>query len=166
MTRYSVSVHVGENQYYIHDENQIGEEKFRPDHNGVVRITEQGGLHVIAGTNTGSIRVTVDLLDEEPDLTLDDWDEVVDVGYRATTDNARLASYPGAPVHGLPALSHAGHGSYRVRFHMRGRDDPRNENPFTVVEEHRIAVWPSPWRSTKIHKATDDTGRRYRERRR
>ncbi|MCA2211691.1 hypothetical protein [Jidongwangia harbinensis] len=163
MTRYSVSVHVGENQYYIQDENQAGETQFRPDRNGVVRVTEHGGLHVIAGTNTGSLRLTVDLLDEEPCLELDGWDEAADVGYRATTDNARLAGYPGAPVQGIPAVSHAGPGSYRIRFHMRGRDDPRNENPFTVVEEHRIAVWPSPWRSTTVHKATDDTGRRHRQ---
>lgn len=158
MPRYSGTVHVHEGQYYISDGDQSPYPPYREPPTGLVALAVGGGLRISSGTNTGRVQLVIDLRTDEPAVPLADWDEIVDVSYTSVTGNTRLYTFGGAPTPELPLLSHAGPGEYRLRFHARHRDDPRNASPLTTVEEHEITVWPGPAGPTVIHKATDAYG--------
>ncbi|MEN3611659.1 hypothetical protein AAH979_19130 [Plantactinospora sp. ZYX-F-223] len=162
MTRYDGKIHVYEHQYYLHDSVQTATPPYRLDDTGLARFAEDGGIQVISGANTGSLAMSVDLVEAAPPVPFDDWDEIVEVSYATTTGDAQLLGWPATPQRWLPAISHAGPGSYRLRFHARDRDDPRNARPFEIVEAHHLAVWPGPPAPTVAHKYTDATGRYWR----
>lgn len=158
MPRYSGTVHVYEGQYYLWDGDQSPYPPYREPPTGLVALAVGGGISVSSATNTGHVRLAIELRTDEPPVPSDDWDEIVDVSHVSVVGDTRLYAWGGAPTPDLPSLSHAGPGEYRLRFHARHRDDPRNASPFTTVEEHEITVWPAPAGPTVVHKATDAFG--------
>jgi hypothetical protein len=164
MCRYSGQVQVYEFQYYLRDSRQAPRPPYRENTTGLVKLAADGGIHVIAGTSTGSIQLTIEL-HSMPPATVDweDWEEIVEVSYHTAVGDTQARGSCGlAPDPGLPVLSFLGPGNYRIRVHALGRDDPRNQNPFTTVERHHLAVWPGPMAKTVIHQATDEFGRCWR----
>ncbi|MEO3742577.1 hypothetical protein [Plantactinospora sp. B5E13] len=161
ISRHSGYVHVSELQYYLHDADQSPYPPYGED-TGLATLGRGGGITISCGTNTGNIHCTVELYDDEPPLSMAEWDEIVDVDYRTEVGDTRLHTFGGRPAEGFPVLSHTGPGDYRIRFRARNRDDPANKNPYTSVEEHHISVWPGSVGHLLVHKATDEFGERMR----
>lgn len=164
MCRYSGQVHVYEFQYYLRDSRQAPFPPYRENTTGLVKLAADGGIHVIAGTSTGNIQLSVELSSMPPATVAgEDWDEIVEVSYHSAVGDARVHGVCGLPLDpGLPVLSFLGPGNYRIRVHALGRDDPRNQNPFTTVERHHLVVWPGPIAGTVIYQARDEFGRCWR----
>ncbi|MFY1691093.1 hypothetical protein [Plantactinospora sp. WMMB782] len=150
-------------QYYLSEEGQDPYPPYLGDPNGLVYLAEGGGIQILTGANTGMINLTVDLLDAAPPMAAAGWDEIVEVSYTSQQGRALVLGWPAKPVNGLPPVSAGGPGHYRIRFHARHRDDARNLDPLTVVEEHYIAAWPARRGPVELHKLSDEFGQRYRE---
>lgn len=124
------------------------------------------GACIVSGLHTGRIGIVVETWSGTPPLELDGWDDVVDVPYTATTDEALIAELDADPRADLPNLITAGPSTYRLRISVRGRDAgreldhlKRDEDP---VEEHRVQAWPAPPLAETVHKATDHVGAYWR----
>lgn len=132
------------------------------------RLTAAGQFAVImTGTETGGLTVTVDVRTGPPaDVDLIGWDDIVEVSLSLPGDRPVVTS--DRPEAGLPDLTEAQPGPFRVRVHARGRDAGYervmidfDEAP---VEEHLIIVWPAAVAPETVHKLTDQTGREIRHR--
>jgi hypothetical protein len=66
-------------------------------------------------------------------------------------DSPNWGDGPAAAVRPAPSPT----GAYRVRVHVRGRDDAQHDGG---PEEHLIAIWPSPVTGAVVWRATDDVG--------
>ncbi|MFC0042211.1 hypothetical protein [Actinomadura rayongensis] len=121
--------------------------------------------------------VTVELLDQPPPLSTGSWKDVVDINVPAPAGELRVTGLTAETdaEHLLPALSHAGPGTYRLRVHARGRDtDPAAsenydwdaveedvvddyddaEDQTDPADEFLIAVWPASHAPPVSHKLT------------
>lgn len=166
MSKATAIVPVSYNQYYIGGEIFDVEAGEYTGFYGLVAALDAPGRFavpgqfavVMTGTETGDVRVSVDIRATTPqEVDLDAWDEVVEVslslpGRRrgVTTFNVDDFDLPNFPEPG----------PYRVRVHARGRDQGQDlliveDNP---VEEHLILVWPAPPTPEAVHKLTDAYG--------
>jgi hypothetical protein len=118
------------------------------DCNGLVCPLDAGAV-ILTGTDTGFITVGVALLDSEPEFSLDDWEEAVDVSVHSPTGLLGVDGFNDAPS--LPELSTAGPGWYRIRCLARGRLSEFNTISLESTEEHLLLVWPAPPAPEKIH---------------
>ncbi|MFH8387530.1 hypothetical protein ACH4E7_42695 [Kitasatospora sp. NPDC018058] len=68
------------------------------------------------------------------------------------------------PITTLPSLSAAGAGSYRLRVHVRGRNEGLDleDNYGDPVEFYLIQAWPAPVTPEIRHKLTDRRGEQVR----
>jgi SAM-dependent methyltransferase len=127
--------------------------------NGLVEV-RSGGLTVLSGAQYGDIGLRVEGHPAEPDLDLDDWDEVVDVSVDVSGE-LLIHELMGGPV--VPDIAFDGPGTYRLRCCARGRelgqphayDDPPAESPW---ERHAVLLWPAPAAPARVHKLTDRVG--------
>lgn len=130
--------------------------------NGFVGTDLVNGAVVLTGIHTGSVTVTLQLLDTAPDsVDLDGWDEVAEVSLES--------EYGELIVHGImedppdfPELAHTGPGTYRVRVHARGRDIAPHLNVQEPVENYLLSVWPAPQAPDVVYKQSDERGQEYR----
>ncbi|MEU8542994.1 hypothetical protein AB0C52_23915 [Streptomyces sp. NPDC048717] len=131
--------------------------------NGLIAVTRDAAS-IRTGVREGTVLLDVRLVDTEPTLNTDGWDETVDTTFTSTTGFARAGSYE----HALDLnLAHRGPGTYRLRLYAAGRDTHpgairrRNAKP---VEHYLLHVWPAPSAPETVHKATDTVGRSLRVR--
>ncbi|WP_158854164.1 hypothetical protein [Saccharothrix deserti] len=91
--------------------------------NGVIRALPSGAL-VYTGISQGYIRVRAVAAEQDPSaVDPGPWDEIVDINVTAPHGELRVDSYEdGPPTTTLPSLTPAGPGTYRLRIHVRGRD--------------------------------------------
>lgn len=134
---------------------------FPPDpggENGLVG-SAPGLAVVITGTQCGNIGLRVQVSAVEPELDIDQWDEVVEVSLATEAGPLNVTSGGSGPRQ-WSALSDGRPGSYRIRVHARGRDSGARADVVTrnPVEEHLVQIWPAPAAPTVIHKITDEVG--------
>ncbi|MFI9235722.1 hypothetical protein [Streptomyces sp. NPDC053079] len=136
---------------------------------------------VSTGMQSGSLQLTVDVLDAPPlppsAAELESYSEIVEVSLDLGGQEAGVFSLPeetnpwepdedecedgdqepprtAGDV--FPRFSCAGPGPYRVRVHARGRDASRNGD--TAAEEHLIRVWAAPVAAETVYQASDRCG--------
>jgi hypothetical protein len=123
---------------------------FGPDPYDMLRRVREGNtvaaggperLTVICGTNTGNIRLTVEVRDDPPARPEPSWETAVDVSICSVSGKLGLESWGGAGRPDAGNLAQAGSGWYRIRIETRGRDLGRERNSVgTWVEEHRLTI--------------------------
>ncbi|MBB5957425.1 hypothetical protein FHS29_004020 [Saccharothrix tamanrassetensis] len=131
--------------------------------NGLV-AAQRGAAVVLASIHTGYVDLSVDLHDHAPEPDTAPWDDVVEISLDAPHGEVRAAGLMSNPPQGLPVLTHAGPGTYRVRVHVRGRDTAVDQVATDPVEFYRLSLWPAPAAPTVIHKQTDHYGATLRAR--
>ncbi|MEV6769393.1 DUF6461 domain-containing protein [Nocardia sp. NPDC051030] len=122
--------------------------------NGLV-VPVRGGAMVRTGATDRAVKVVVDVLADAPqDVTLDEWEEVVEVSWTAVEGSANILGqerfWPRSSFTTPPWP-----GDYRLRVHARGRDGDD-------TEAYRLAIWAAPHAPDIVHKATDRLGHRLR----
>lgn len=167
--RHVGQVYVQYAQYYVRD---VDADKPAPSPerggNGVISVAPDAAL-LTCGIHTGDVPVTVELWDSAPPLDTGAWDEAAEVSFHSTTGAAEVVAPMGPPPEwdedAEVNLPFAGPGSYRLRIHVRGRDDRRDgvvaegDDP---VEVHLIQVWPAPEAPEIRHKLGDEVGAYWR----
>lgn len=133
--------------------------------NGLVGTNSRGAV-VLTGIHTGRINLTVELTDSAPQpVDLPNWDDVVEVSVNSDDGELIACGIMQDPPAGLPELSHAGPGPYRLRAHARGRDTAPGASPDEPVEDYKISIWPAPATAETVYKQTDTRGQEIRARR-
>ncbi|QKW36268.1 hypothetical protein HUT06_21370 [Actinomadura sp. NAK00032] len=128
--------------------------------NGLVWVSP-GRMVVMTGTDSGDIGVEIEVTDHAPPPDLDDWDDAVEVSADITGTTVELSAPVGISVTELrlPAP-----GTYRFRVHARGRDAGHDaeyidaDEGDTIVEHHKIQIWPAPPTAETTLKLTDNVG--------
>ncbi|WP_435229289.1 hypothetical protein [Streptomyces sp. Tue6028] len=112
--------------------------------NGLAAPMSEGVL-IVTGIHTGHIRLAAQALTCPPATLSDDiWEEVVEVSVHASTDRLQIESLEQGPVQGLPFLSPAGPGWYRLRVHAEGRNVLSDQVSTEPVEDYLVITWPAP----------------------
>ncbi|MGW6455112.1 hypothetical protein ACWF94_04160 [Streptomyces sp. NPDC055078] len=138
--------------------------------NGLVAVNAEGThASVMTGTSYGDVNVTFEVRDTEPLLAPGGWDEIVDVSLYFSGQGPMVGGPVTDDLEDVPLP--AGEEDYRwwrFRIHARGRDaasaagDIYADEGDTVLEEHRIQIWPAPRTPQTRHRLTDQTGARIR----
>ena len=110
--------------------------------NGLIVVTH-GGAAIITGIGSGTVEVSVELVDGEPKGGLGEWEEMVDVSIDASAGDLRVTTVLG-DVPDLPALSAKGPGLYRVRCLAKGRELHPSGVEIESAERYRLIAWPAP----------------------
>lgn len=131
--------------------------------NGLVRPLPVGAL-VFTGICVGTVLVAARSSAERPDCSgIADWDDVVEVSVRSEHGQLRVDSYEDGPIPGLPSLSPRGPGWYRVRAHVRNRDEHYDAVNHDGVENYLMVSWPEELPAAEVVlRATDSCGRQLR----
>lgn len=157
------NIHMCYHTFYLADSGASPEPKFEPG-NGLI-LVQPGVAVVYTGIHTGQVAVSVELWDGRPtELITDGWDEVVEVTMRAPIGQVRVRGPMDNPPEGLPELTEAGPGNYRVRVHARGRDTAPDLVAFEPVEQYNIIIWPGQPADEIVYKQTDEYGASRRRR--
>jgi hypothetical protein len=151
---------------------------------GLVGVMSTGAT-IITGMSTGPVQVTAEYRPSEPvhpdqyeaaGIDPGPWDEIVEVSVNAPLGDLQVGHFEDRPAAGLPLLSQAGPGTYRLRAHARRRDIhageilmppedwdeyPPDEDP-NYPEEHLLIVWPAPPQPDNIIRVSDDVGLAFR----
>jgi hypothetical protein len=154
---------VANSQYWIIDrdlEPDIESVTYR-DFNGLISAHASFAV-VMTGTQFGLVQLTIASLNDEPRLSIDDWDDVVEISLTfeelgaVTTDNGL----------GLEQAPYLPPGDYRIRVHARGRDLGHDQADVwnSPIEEHLIQAWPGPKDREICHKLSDAYGASIRAR--
>jgi hypothetical protein len=131
--------------------------------NGLVRPLPVGAL-LYTGISVGSVRVAAETFVQRPDLIeIGNWDDVVEVSVRSRYGQLRVDSYEGGPVDDLPLLSGQGPGWYRVRAHVRNRDQHYDSINTDGAEIYLLLSWPQEGPAPEVVlRATDVCGQQLR----
>ncbi|WP_406260266.1 hypothetical protein OIA45_19355 [Streptomyces chartreusis] len=129
-------------------------------HNGLVS-SSGGAIEVTTGIHTGSVRVTVELHAQRPDVAAD-WEEIAEISCHAPSGDVLVTHFMDDPAD-LPSLASQGPGPYRLRVHARGRDRAVDQTLVDdVVESYLIQSWPAAHQDALLVKATDAYGAQVR----
>jgi hypothetical protein len=183
--RFQTQVFVEYGQYLIMDAGSGIEVYPHCTKNGIVNVVP-GAANVSTGLHTGRILVDVELVNSPPTLETGPWTDVVEVTFESIEGETRLFEPMGMGPQGIPPLiEHPG--TYRIRFHVRGRDavgwdsgigwpgdhaPPPDEDgtwPTEIdgvpIEQHLLQVWPSPEGGPDLLYKTTDLVGAYRRKR-
>ena len=140
-------------QLWIASENDdIGPDmyaSFSGQQNGLLGAAEEGTLRLITGVSDGDVRLSVHVVDREPQLD-ESWEDCVEVSFSPTAAVVSLFDWDGVAVFQIP-LSEA---SYRVRYAIRGADAG---SAGTETEVSSLWFWPAPARSDAIIRQTSES---------
>ncbi|WP_433177351.1 hypothetical protein [Actinoallomurus sp. CA-150999] len=171
MTIRALQVEVSHGQYILQGPDaQLGNPVFKGG-NGLVWAGE-GTAVVMTGQDDGTIALTIDTLAVEPEPSLEGWDDVVDTSITITGDTLTIYGpvyLDDATVIPLPATT-AQTGTYRLRVHVRGRDEGREAGEVyadegeQILEHHLVLIWPAPHAPDTPLKLTDGVGAEIRAR--
>ena len=112
---------------------------------GLVEV-RSGRLQMRMPSSTRAATVFVEVHEEEPVGAADDYEDVVEVGYRSPTGNPAVLDWSKALVDPLKPLP-CGPGDYRVRYHVR------STKPGQLVE-----FWPAKPKEPEEVKVTGALG--------
>ncbi|MGI5164217.1 hypothetical protein ACQEU3_07665 [Spirillospora sp. CA-253888] len=116
--------------------------------NGTVGVG-RGVVALQAGETDAFFCVAVRAYRKPPPVERKGWDRIVEVGVDAPAGRLRFSDM-GTPAKGLPVLTLAGPGSYRVRIH--DRHAPAGTSGDLPEEAHLIEVFPGESKRTKVYK--------------
>lgn len=108
-----------------------------------------GAVAVLTGTE-GDVCLTVRAYRKAPPPALKGWDRVAEVGFDSPEGRSEVGSV-WAPAE-FPPVTVAGPGPYRLRVHVRGRDDPETYSPEKPKEHHLLVVFPGKSKKPKLFK--------------
>jgi hypothetical protein len=148
----SGSVQVSGHRFALLEDGDIPEADFGG--NGLVAVVP-GGAVIRTGVETGHVRILVHVLEGPPQDVATDWDEIVEVSWRASVGGASVVG-AGAVEQQLRRVTPPWPGDYRLRVHARGRDDADE------TESYDLAVWQAPAAPETVHARTDRLGHRLR----
>ncbi|WP_431915132.1 hypothetical protein [Nonomuraea jabiensis] len=112
--------------------------------------SEPGALAIWAADEIGHACVTVESYTRRPPLETRGWTEVVEVGYESPKGSLTLSDGDGRRIRGLTA---AGPGHYRVRVHLRGREQVSQVlDPPDGAVELLIMVFPGERKEPVVHR--------------
>jgi hypothetical protein len=152
LERIQAVVSASYSQYYVCDRDAEPEPDFTTGGTGVIDAVGDWAF-VATGTQDGNIPLAVEVHDSQPSFG-DEWDDVVDVGMTLPSCELIVLNWAAGPAV-VARLAPSGTGVYRVRLHVRGRDDARYGDG---SEEHLIAVWPGRAMGAVVWRAADDVG--------
>jgi hypothetical protein len=148
------SVPVSEHRFALLDGDQFPE-SVDFSGNGLVTVVP-GGAVIRTALAEGWISVSLEILEGPPPPPEPEWDEVVEVSWRASVG---AASVIGPRATGNPQLlrqTPPWPGDYRLRVHAEGRDDIEDD------ERYELVVWAAPAAPEVVHRSTDRLGHQLR----
>jgi len=112
-------VHYGQAYVFSGDSADTGEMEmcFRGQTNGLLGAGQPGMLFFTTGLHTGSVELTVDVVEREPRVD-EPWEECVEVSFAPAATDVRLVDWDRQFVCQLPLQIR----DYRVRYAARGMD--------------------------------------------
>lgn len=123
--------------------------------NGLAVPMSEGAL-IATGIHLGEIRATASSVTGPPPAPTDRfWEEIVEISVYAPAGDLRVESLEHGPVGGLPSLSPAEPGWYRLRVHARGRSRLPDKTSSEPVEDYLLVAWPAPQADTDIMRASE-----------
>ncbi|BCJ68326.1 DUF6461 domain-containing protein [Polymorphospora rubra] len=125
--------------------------------NGLVTVVP-GGAVIRTGVEAGHVQVTLSILDGPPPAVATDWDEVVEVSWRAAVGGASLIGPHPGDLPKLHRVTPPWPGDYRLRVHARGRDD----TDLRGRESYQLLVWRAPAAPDTVYARADRLGYRLR----
>lgn len=154
------TVRVDHHMFYLLDEGAASQPP-SPPANGLVG-SEPGIAIIFTGASSGHVTVTIEARLAAPEgVDLAGWDEVIDHSFHATGGHLRVTVFEGGQP-GMPPLTVAGPGVYRIRVHARGRDTAPDAVAFTPIENYLIVAWPEPFSADTAHQTQDAYGAQLR----
>ncbi|GAA4525428.1 MULTISPECIES: hypothetical protein [Nonomuraea] len=146
-----VDLHVHYRQAYLVDDEATGPHGLPADDPahpvGIIRV-EEGAAFLITGVDTGTVGFTVAVADRDPGPELEEFEDIVEVGFRSAVGRVALHEW-GGPAYELPPLP-AGPGWYRLRYHARGMDGP-------VDDDYLLQIWPQESAEPRVVKSSSAT---------
>lgn len=118
---------------------------------GTVSVDREGGLALHTGAMYGPVSATFELLDQAPGNSLDEWEDIVELSARMTeaeplTLIGIFSDSDDVDEHDIGAVALEAGQDYRVRIHVRGRDDSDADElvePGDSAKDHvLLQVWP------------------------
>jgi hypothetical protein len=112
--------------------------------NGLVALGSSGGI-VVTGQQDGPVEVTVELLPQEPPVTVDGWDDVVEVTQHTDSGQVSVSvTITGDNAPTLPPYRGQPDSWFGLRVHARGRDIGGQYvvAPPNLVEHYLLQMWP------------------------
>ncbi|TMQ90645.1 hypothetical protein ETD83_34600 [Actinomadura soli] len=117
-------------------------------HDGLVAAA--GQTVTVSTGSEGDVCLTVRAYREAPPLVTKGWERVAEVGFDSADGRAEVGSL-WAPVE-APPVTAAGPGPYRLRVHVRGRNEPEAFSPEMPKEHHLIVVFPGRSKKQELFK--------------
>ena len=157
-------VHYGQAYVFSGDDGDTAEMEscFRGQANGLLGAGQPGMLFITTGLHTGSVELTVDVLEHEPSLDAV-WAECVEVSFTPGATDVRLVDWDGQLVCWLPLQMR----DYRVRYAAVGMDEAREADTILANEDaldsYGLWFWPAPVAPDLIVKQTSETARYWHE---
>jgi hypothetical protein len=138
------------------------------DQSNGLAITASVGATILTGEAWGPITVAVDVRDAVPAEAADPlafdtgqrWNDIVEISVVCEDGPLRVCGLDDGFVEGLPPLGPPGPGTYRVRVHVRGRDDPAmgDDGMPSPTDHFLLVAWPAPARPPLLIRLTDRRG--------
>ncbi|MEV6871669.1 hypothetical protein [Amycolatopsis sp. NPDC051128] len=162
------NVHVSYHQLQIVERDVIDDgDALSWRSNGLVDVHRTGLATVACGTHTGYVSVRVELYDDEPSVSVSEWDDVVEVSLAAPRGQLRIVGLMSDVSDELPMISHRGPGEYRLRIHARDRDKAAyptvGDELSRPAELLLVQCWPQGEAPQRVHKTTDRYGAELRK---
>jgi hypothetical protein len=139
------------------------------DQSNGLAFTASVGATILTGEAWGPITVAVDVHDMVPPDAADplaftatdqQWDDIVEISVICKDGPLRVCGLSEGFIEGLPPLGPGGPGSYRVRVHVSGRDNPTMDADGMPAPTDRflLVAWPAPPRPQLLIRLTDWRG--------
>ncbi|MFD9949936.1 hypothetical protein ACFWYW_20310 [Nonomuraea sp. NPDC059023] len=140
-------------QVYLMDRGDYKSADSRTHTAGLIKLEERGLASLNIATQWGDIPFTVTAADRDPGADLDGYEDIVEISFESPSGKLFLVGWlmdwNDEKAHNLaPLLS--GPGTYRLRYHLRGRDEER-----CAVDDHYLQIWPAPHYDPAVLKTTD-----------
>ncbi|WP_285631848.1 hypothetical protein [Lentzea sp. NBRC 102530] len=128
---------------------------------GEIVSASAGALRFQLPDGARTATLTVETFARPPGCVAEDFDDVVEVGYRSRTGEHRLLDWAHRPVCDLGPLL-AGPGGYRVRYHVREVRFPRGAELRPPGVDVLLRIWPAAPGEPVAVKITSDWARCWR----
>jgi hypothetical protein len=157
-------VHYGQAYVFSGDSADTGEMEmcFRGQTNGLLGAGQPGMLFFTTGLHTGSVELTVDVVEREPRVD-EPWEECVEVSFAPAATDVRLVDWDRQFVCQLPLQIR----DYRVRYAARGMDKGNAADTIIGGEEpidsYGLWFWPASPTPDRVLKQTSQTARYWHE---
>lgn len=125
--------------------------------NGICGAAVPHSLFLITGLHTGTVGFRVELHDAPPRLD-EEWEDVVEVSFRAATAEVALLDWDGAghPLDLEPA-------DYRVRYCASGMDEAREQDTRLedepALDRYLLQFWPAPPAPDRVIRQTSEAAK-------